>query len=108
MPAWATTLARIANSVDAASQDESPWGLSARGHQRFRPRCRGICIHTNAFKTPKLYWSDTGLALFLAGEERPRGAHLENLVLCDLLACLARANAASNPVPAVATSVCYR
>jgi len=37
-------------------------------------------------KTPKLYWSDTGLALFLAGESEPRGAHLENLVLSDLVA----------------------
>jgi predicted AAA+ superfamily ATPase len=37
-------------------------------------------------KTPKLYWSDTALALFLAGETEPRGAHLENLVLGDLLA----------------------
>jgi hypothetical protein len=36
-------------------------------------------------KTPKLYWSDTGLALHLAGEDEPRGAHLENLILCDLL-----------------------
>lgn len=35
-------------------------------------------------KSPKLYWSDTGLALHLAGEETPRGAHLENLVLLDL------------------------
>lgn len=37
-------------------------------------------------KTPKLYWCDTGLALHLAGEEEPRGAHLENLILTDLLA----------------------
>lgn len=37
-------------------------------------------------KAPKLYWSDTALALFLAGETEPRGAHLENLVLSDLLA----------------------
>jgi predicted AAA+ superfamily ATPase len=37
-------------------------------------------------KSPKLYWSDTALALFLAGEHEPRGAHLENLVLTDLLA----------------------
>jgi len=37
-------------------------------------------------KSPKLYWSDTALALFLAGETEPRGAHLENLVLTDLLA----------------------
>lgn len=37
-------------------------------------------------KSPKLYWSDTGLALHLAGITEPEGAHLENLVLHDLLA----------------------
>lgn len=37
-------------------------------------------------KSPKLYWSDAGIALHLAGETKPRGAHLENLVLGDLLA----------------------
>lgn len=36
-------------------------------------------------KTPKLYWGDTGVALHLSGTE-PGGAHLENLVLHDLLA----------------------
>lgn len=36
-------------------------------------------------KSPKLFWSDTGLALSLAGGE-PEGAHLENLILADLLA----------------------
>jgi hypothetical protein len=35
-------------------------------------------------KTPKLYWSDTGVALHLGGGE-PGGAHLENLVLSDLV-----------------------
>lgn len=37
-------------------------------------------------KTPKLYWGDTGLALHLAGNGEPAGAHLENLVLLDLVA----------------------
>lgn len=37
-------------------------------------------------KSPKLYWCDSGLALWLAGESEPRGAHLKNLVLQDLLA----------------------
>jgi predicted AAA+ superfamily ATPase len=37
-------------------------------------------------KTPKAYWCDTALALRLAGTNRPQGAHLENLVLSDLLA----------------------
>lgn len=36
-------------------------------------------------KTPKLYWSDTGLALHLSREDAPHGGHLENLVLIDLL-----------------------
>lgn len=36
-------------------------------------------------KTPKLYWADTGVALHLAGQAEPDGAHLENLVLNDLL-----------------------
>jgi hypothetical protein len=37
-------------------------------------------------KAPKLYWSDTGLAMYLSGEKEPRGVHLENLILMDLLA----------------------
>ena len=37
-------------------------------------------------KAPKLYWGDTGLALHLAGGVEPGGAHLENVVLLDLLA----------------------
>lgn len=37
-------------------------------------------------KSPKLYWGDTGVALYLAECEQPGGAHLENLVLHDLLA----------------------
>lgn len=37
-------------------------------------------------KSPKMYWSDTGLALHLTAEEAARGAHLENLILTDLLA----------------------
>ena len=37
-------------------------------------------------KAPKVFWSDTGLAMHLSGEADPRGAHLENLILTDLLA----------------------
>ena len=36
-------------------------------------------------KSPKLYWSDPALALWLSGANQPSGAHLENLVLADLL-----------------------
>ena len=37
-------------------------------------------------KSPKYYWSDTGFALALSREREPRGEHLENVVLQDLLA----------------------
>jgi predicted AAA+ superfamily ATPase len=37
-------------------------------------------------KTPKLYWADSGIALHLTDTVTPAGAHLENLVLGDLLA----------------------
>ena len=37
-------------------------------------------------KSPKLYWSDPALALWLSGSESPSGMHLESLVLSDLLA----------------------
>jgi len=37
-------------------------------------------------KSPKLYWGDTGVALHLTEGAEPGGAHLENLVLHDLLA----------------------
>ena len=36
-------------------------------------------------KSPKLYWSDPALALWLSGSGTASGAHLENLVLSDLL-----------------------
>jgi uncharacterized protein len=37
-------------------------------------------------KAPKIYWADTGLAMHLAQQHDPSGAHLENIVLHDLLA----------------------
>ncbi len=37
-------------------------------------------------KSPKLYWTDTGLSLRLADEQDATGAHFENLMLCDLIA----------------------
>jgi predicted AAA+ superfamily ATPase len=37
-------------------------------------------------KAPKIYWGDVGLALHVAEIAEPEGAHLENVVLHDLLA----------------------
>ena len=36
-------------------------------------------------KSPKLYWSDPALAIWLSGANAVSGEHLENLVLADLL-----------------------
>jgi len=36
-------------------------------------------------KAPKIYWGDSGLAMHLSGESLPRGPHLENMILCDLI-----------------------
>lgn len=55
-------------------------------HQLVRVPTYAVNRTKRLVKTPKIYWSDTGLALFLAGESEPRGAHLENLVLSDLAA----------------------
>ncbi|MGH7469083.1 MAG: ATP-binding protein [Longimicrobiales bacterium] len=43
-------------------------------------------------KAPKVFWSDTGLALHLAGSPEPAGAQLENLVATDLHAWTALQN----------------
>jgi predicted AAA+ superfamily ATPase len=37
-------------------------------------------------KSPKFYWTDVGLSLFLSREAEPRGEHFETLVACDLFA----------------------
>lgn len=37
-------------------------------------------------KSPKLYWGDVGVAMHLGEQDEPTGAHLENLVLHDLVA----------------------
>jgi uncharacterized protein len=55
-------------------------------HQLVRVPAYAVNRTKRLIKTPKYYWSDTGLGLFLAGESDLRGAHLENLVLSDLAA----------------------
>lgn len=42
--------------------------------------------HQAVGQVAQTYWGDTGLAMWISGEDEPRGAHLENLVLNDLLA----------------------
>jgi predicted AAA+ superfamily ATPase len=60
--------------------------LMEASYQAVRLSAYAVIRTRRLIKAPKLYWSDTGLAMFMAGESEPRGAHMENLVLTDLLA----------------------
>ncbi len=60
--------------------------LMEASYLAIRLRAYPVSRTRRVIKAPKLYWSDTALALTLAGESEPRGPHLENLVLMDLLA----------------------
>lgn len=59
--------------------------LMEASYQAIRLPAYAVNRTRRLIKAPKLYWSDTALALHLGGETEPRGAHLENLVLQDLL-----------------------
>lgn len=61
-------------------------GLLEASYQLIRLPAFAVNRTKRLIKTPKLFWCDTALALHLAGETEPRGAHLENLILNDLLA----------------------
>ncbi len=61
-------------------------GLLEASYQLVRLPTYAVSRTKRLIKTPKLYWSDTALALHLSGEPEPQGAHLENLLLTDLLA----------------------
>lgn len=55
-------------------------------HQLVRVPAYSVNRTKRLIKSPKVYWSDVGLAMHLAGELEPRAAHLENVVATDLLA----------------------
>lgn len=68
-----------------ASTVQRHLGLLETSHLLVRLEPFSVNRTKRLIKAPKLYWADTGLALHLAGGE-PKGAHLENLVITDLLA----------------------
>ena len=60
--------------------------LMEASYQAVRLPAHSVNRTRRLIKAPKLYWTDTALAMHLAGESEPRGPHLENLILADLLA----------------------
>ncbi len=61
-------------------------GLLEVSYQIVRLPAYAVSRGTRLLKTPKLYWVDAGLGWYLSGAGEPTGAHLENLLLNELLA----------------------
>ena len=60
--------------------------LLETSYQLLRVESYSVNRNRRLVKSPRMYWCDPGLALHLAGEATPGGAHLENLIACDLFA----------------------
>ena len=93
MRAACLRLANLVNQTELARDTGIPRATVQRyldllevSHQLVRLEPYSVNRTKRLIKSPKLYWTDTGLALHLGEEDEPTGAHLENVVLCDLLA----------------------
>jgi len=93
MRATCLRLGNLANQADLGRDTRIPrptvhryLNLLETSYQLVRLEPYAVNRAKRLIKTPKLYWSDPGLALHLGGQAEPTGAHLENLVLMDLLA----------------------
>jgi uncharacterized protein len=93
MRAACLRLANLVNQTELARDTGIPRVTVQRyldllevSHQLVRLEPYSVNRTKRLIKSPKLYWTDTGLALHLGEEDEPTGAYLENLVLCDLLA----------------------
>jgi predicted AAA+ superfamily ATPase len=60
--------------------------LLETSYQIVRLESYGVNRTKRLIKTPKLFWADTAMALFVAGLDEPTGAHFESMVLSDLIA----------------------
>jgi predicted AAA+ superfamily ATPase len=77
----------VARDVGLSQPSVHRWlDLLEASYQLVRLPAYAVNRTKRLIKTPKVYWSDTGLAMHLAGETLARGEHLENLILMDLLA----------------------
>ena len=93
MVAAANRLGQMVNQTELGRDVQLPqptvrrWlNLLEASYQLVRLPAYAVNRTKRLIKTPKTYWSDTGLALHIAGGMEPGGAHLENLLLADLLA----------------------
>lgn len=78
--AWAQSTGLPASTV-------SRWtDLLAVAYQLIRVPAFSLNRTSRLTRKPRLYWSDTAMALHLTGTSTPTGAHLENMILTDLQA----------------------
>jgi len=79
--------AELARDVGLAPSTAQRYlNLMETSYQLVRLESYSVSRTKRLTKSPKAYWSDTGLALEVAGGSEPRGANFENLVFADLLA----------------------
>jgi uncharacterized protein len=93
MKAAALRLGALLNQAEIARDIAIPrttvqryLNLLETSFQAYRLEAYSVNRTKRLIKTPKLYWTDTALALHLSGSTEADGVHLESLVLTDLLA----------------------
>ncbi|MDE0097837.1 MAG: ATP-binding protein [Gammaproteobacteria bacterium] len=92
MRAASNRLGGLVNQTEIARDTRIPRATVQRhlnlletSFQTFRLPAYSVNRTKRLIKSPKLYWSDPALAFWLSGASELTGAHLENLVLVDLL-----------------------
>ncbi len=92
MRAAALRVGTVLNQADLARDIGLPSSTAQRYLELLATSYQAVPVEAFAvnrtkrlIKSPKLYWADAGLAVHLAAETDPGGAHLENVVLTDLL-----------------------
>ena len=79
--------AEVARDVAISRPTAHRWlNLLETSYQIVRVPAFAVNRTKRLMKSPKIYWSDVALGLHIAGGIEPGGAHLENLVLVDLVA----------------------
>lgn len=93
MRATCLRLGNVVNQAELGRDTQMPrvtvqryLNLLETSYQLVRLESYAINRTKRLVKSPKLYWSDVALALWLSGSREASGAHLETLVLNDLMA----------------------
>ena len=79
--------AELARDIAISRPTAHRWlNLLETSYQIVRVPAYAVNRTKRLIKSPKLYWADVALGLHIAGGIDPGGAHLENIILVDLIA----------------------